>query len=102
MLSEFVVLCKLSYCILSIAAAVNVQHISIFGTCADMLHFAQHHYGVTVNSYTGKLTLHTDAHASVWREGRTVLGATSNLLYSEVTVLENVRSTTHVHKQTAA
>jgi hypothetical protein len=48
----------------TIAEAVNLQLISIFGICDDVRHFAQYSYSVTVNSYNGQLTLHTDSHAS--------------------------------------
>ena len=65
-----------------------MQHISTFGTCEDALHFAQHSYNVTVHNPNGQLTLHTDLRASysgaVRREGRTILGNKSKLLYSEI------------------
>ena len=54
----------------NIAEALNVQHINTFGTCDDELHFAQHSYA----SYSG----------AVRREGRTILGAKSKLLYCEI------------------
>ena len=72
----------------TIAEAVNVQNISIFGICKDVRHFAQHSYNVSINIHNGQLTLHTDSHAScsgaVRQEGRTLLGAKSELLYSEI------------------
>ena len=72
----------------STTETVNVEHISIFGICVDMRHIARHSSNVTVNSYNSQLTLHTDTHASysgaVWREGRTILGSKSKLLYSEI------------------
>jgi hypothetical protein len=50
--------------------------------------FSQQYYNVTVNSHNGQLTLHTDSHdldsGAVRREGRTILGAKSELLYSEI------------------
>jgi hypothetical protein len=48
----------------TIAEAVNLQHISIFGICEDVRHFAQHSYNVTLSSYDSQLTLRTDSHAS--------------------------------------
>jgi hypothetical protein len=48
----------------TIAVAVNVQHISIFGICEDVRHFSQHSYNVTINNHNDQLTLHTDWHAS--------------------------------------
>jgi hypothetical protein len=64
---------------ITMAEAVNVQHISKFGICEDVRHFAQHSYMVNINSRNGQLTLHTDSHAPYsgalrW-EGRTILGA---------------------------
>jgi hypothetical protein len=46
------------------AEFANLQHISIFGICEDMRHFAQHFHNVTINSYNSQLTLHTDSHVS--------------------------------------
>ena len=72
----------------TIAGAVNVQHISIFGICEDVRHFTQHYYNVTLTSHNGQLTLHTDSHSSdsgaVRREERKILGAKSKLQYSEI------------------
>ena len=48
----------------AIAEAVNLQHISTFGTCEDVRHFAQHSYNVTISSQNSQLTLYTDSHAS--------------------------------------
>jgi len=63
----------------TIAEAINIHHISIFGICEDVRHFSQHSNNVTTNSHNSQLTLHTDSHASDsgaarW-EGRTILGA---------------------------
>jgi hypothetical protein len=84
-----------------ITEPINVQHISIFGICEDVWHFSQHSYNVTVNSHNGQLMLHADSHATdsgtVQREGRTILGAKSKLLNSEIAVLETVWNRTHVH-----
>ena len=33
------------------AEAVNIRHISIFGICEDVRHFAQHSYNVIINSH---------------------------------------------------
>jgi hypothetical protein len=58
---------------ITIAEAVNVQHISKFDISEDVRLFSQHSYNVTTNSHNGQLALHTDSHASdsgaVWREG---------------------------------
>jgi hypothetical protein len=66
---------------ITIAEAVNFQHISIFGICEDVRRFSQHSYNVTINSHNGKLTLNTDSRASdggAIRPGRrTVLSAKS-------------------------
>jgi hypothetical protein len=48
----------------TIAEAINIQYISIFGICEDVRHFSQHSYNVTINSHSGQLTLHTNSHAS--------------------------------------
>ena len=76
----------------TIAEAVNVQHSSIFGICDDVRYIAQLSYNVIINSHNGKLTLHVDLHASyigaIRREGRTIIGAKSNLLYSEILKFE--------------
>ena len=70
----------------TIAEAVNVQHINILGICEVVRQIAQH--SVTINSYNGHLTFHADSHASytgeVRREWRTIFGAKSVLLYSEI------------------
>jgi hypothetical protein len=72
----------------TIEEAVNVQHISIFSICEDVWHFSEHSYIISINSHNSQLMLHTDSHASysgaVWQEGRTILGAKSKLLYSEI------------------
>jgi hypothetical protein len=72
----------------TIAETVNVQHINIFGICEDVQHFSEHSYNVTINSHNGQLTLYTDSHASdsgtIWGEERTIIGAKSKLLYSEL------------------
>jgi hypothetical protein len=77
----------------TIAEAVNVQHISIFGICEDVEHFSQHSYNVTVTSHNGQLTLHTDSHASdsgaVQQERRTILGTKYKLLYSAIVYIRN-------------
>jgi hypothetical protein len=74
----------------TITEAKNIQHSSIFGIYEDVRHFSQHSYNITINSHNGQLTLHTDSHASdsgsVRREGRTILGAKSKLLCSEITL----------------
>jgi len=63
----------------TIAEALNIHHISIFGICEDVRHFSLHSNNVTINSHNSQLTLHTDSHASdsgtAWQEGRTILGA---------------------------
>ena len=72
----------------TIAEAVNVQHSSIFGICEDVRYFAQHSYNVIINSHNGQQTLHVDLHASytgaIRREGRTIIGSKSRLLYNEI------------------
>jgi hypothetical protein len=72
----------------TIAEAVNVQHISIFGICEDVWHFSRHSYDVTINSHNGQLMLHTDSNASdsgaAWLKGRTIMGTKSKLLQSEI------------------
>jgi hypothetical protein len=66
----------------------SYQHISIFGSCEDVLHFSPHSYNVTINSHNSQLTLHTDSHTSdsgaVRREERAILGDKSKLLCSEI------------------
>ena len=73
---------------ITIAEAINVQHISVFGICEDVQHFAQHSSNVTINSHDDQLTLHTNSHASdsgtVWQEEGTILGTKSKLLYSVI------------------
>jgi len=62
----------------TIAEAINIHHISIFGICEDVRYFSQHSNNVTINSHNSQLTLHTDSHASdsgaARRERRTILG----------------------------
>jgi len=55
----------------TIAEAVNVQNISIFGICEDVRHFAQYCYDITVTStyhlvtiHNGQLALHFDSQIS--------------------------------------
>jgi hypothetical protein len=71
-----------------IADAIIVQHISIYGVCEDVRHFSQHSYNFAITSYNSQLKLHTNSHASdngaVRRDGRTILGAKSDLLCSEI------------------
>jgi len=72
----------------TIAEAVNIQHISIFGICEDVWRFSQHSYNVTINSHNSQLMLHTDSHASDsgaagW-EGRTLLGTQDKPLHSQM------------------
>jgi hypothetical protein len=73
---------------ITIAEAVNRQHISILGIYEDVRDFSQYSYNVTINSHNGQLTLLTNSHASdsgaVRQEGRIILGPKSKLLYSEV------------------
>jgi hypothetical protein len=73
---------------ITIAEALNVQHISIFGICEDVGHFSQNSHDVTINHHNGQLTLHTNSYASdsgaVQQEGRIILGAKFKLLYSEI------------------
>jgi hypothetical protein len=58
---------------------------SISGICENVQHCAQHSYNVTANSYNSQLTLHTDSHSgAVRQEFRTILGAKSKILYSEI------------------
>jgi hypothetical protein len=75
--------------------------ISIFGICEDVRHFSQHSYNVTINSHNGQLTLHTDSHASdsgaVRRDGWTILGAKSKLLYSEIALSRKPFEIGHIH-----
>jgi hypothetical protein len=89
----------------TIAEAVNVQHISIFGTCEDVRHFSQHSYYVTINSHNSQLMLHTNSHASdsgaVQQEGRTILGAQSKLLYSERALSQKPFRIRHTYKYTS-
>jgi hypothetical protein len=61
------------------AARVRTVFI-IFGICEDVRHFSRHSYNVTINSYNGQLTLHSDSYV----DRRTILGAKSKLLYSEI------------------
>ena len=72
----------------TIAEAINIEHISIFGICEGVRHFEQHSNNVTIDSHSGQPTPHTDSHASesgaVRRERRTILGAKFELLYSEI------------------
>jgi hypothetical protein len=76
----------------TIAEAINVQHIRICecaALCTALLQrCAQHSYSVNINSYSSQQTLHTDSHVSysgaVRRERRTVFGAKSKILYSEI------------------
>ena len=91
----------------TIAEAVNLQHISIFGICEDVWQFAQHSYNVTrwfvvtTNSYNSQPMLHTNSHFSysgaVRREGRTLLVAKSKLLYSETALSRKLFGIGHVH-----
>jgi hypothetical protein len=50
--------------------------------------FLQHSYNGSINSHNGQLTRHTASHASdsgaVWQVEGTILGAKSELLYSEI------------------
>jgi hypothetical protein len=46
----------------TITEALKIQHISIFGICEDVLHFAQHYYNLTKANYHGQLPLNTDIH----------------------------------------
>jgi hypothetical protein len=48
----------------TIAEALNVQYIRIFGICENVWHFSQHSYDVIINSDNGQLMLHAD---SQWR-----------------------------------
>ena len=41
----------------TIAEAINVHNISIFGICEDMRHFSQHSNNDTLNSHNSQLTL---------------------------------------------
>jgi hypothetical protein len=72
----------------TIAEAIKIQHINIFGICEDVRHFSHHSYNVTINSHNSQLTLHTDSQASergkAGREGRTILGAQAKSLYSQM------------------
>ena len=88
----------------TIAEAVNVQHIIIFGICEDVRHFQQHSYIVNINSHNGQLTLHTDSHApysgAVRRDGRTILGAKIETpLKWNGSTSETARNRIHVHIQ---
>ena len=53
----------------TIAEALNMQHISIFGMCEDVRDFSKQSYNITINSHNSQLTLHTDSHASVAQQG---------------------------------
>jgi hypothetical protein len=72
----------------TIAKVINVQHISIFGTCEDVQHLSQHSYNVTIKCHNSQLMLYTNSHVSdsgtVRRKGRPILGTKSKLLYSEI------------------
>jgi len=80
----------------TIAEAVNVQHISIFGICEDVRHFAQYSYSVT---HYQQLQQPTDASYSgaVRREWTTILGAISKLLYSATTLSPKPFGIGHVY-----
>jgi len=41
----------------TIAEAINIHHISVFGICEDLRHFSQHTNNVTINSHNSQLTL---------------------------------------------
>jgi hypothetical protein len=77
-----------SSCGTAFAEAEILQHISIFGIREYVRHFSQHSNNITIKSHNGQLTLHANAHASdsgaVRREGRTILGPKSKLLYSVI------------------
>jgi hypothetical protein len=81
--------------------AVNVQYRSTFSICEDVRRFSQHSYNVTINSRNGQLTVHTDSHApdsvAGWREGRTVLGAQSKQLYSQISLSRKPFGIGHIH-----
>jgi hypothetical protein len=85
---------------ITIAKAVNVQHINIFGICEDVRSFSQHSYNVIINHHNGQLTLHTDSR-----------GADSGAQYSvregkhwapnpNYSISETVPNRTHVHLYT--
>jgi hypothetical protein len=59
---------------------------SIYSIYEDVRHFSPHSYNVTINSHNGQLTLYTLIHM---REGRTILGAKSELPYSETAPSRN-------------
>ena len=83
-----------------ITEALNVEHISIFGICEEVRHFAQHYCDVTFANHNGQLTL-DDSHASdsgaVRREERTILGAKSKLLYSEIALTRKAFGIGHMY-----
>jgi hypothetical protein len=64
-----------------------MQHSSRVDIYENVRHYSQHSYNVTINNHNGQLTLHTVSHAldsgTVQQEGRIILAAKSNLLYSE-------------------
>ena len=74
----------------TIAEAVKVQHICIVGICTDVQHFSQHTYSATISGHSSRLTLLTDSHGAVRREGRTVSGAKVKLLYSQVALCRKI------------
>jgi len=59
----------------TITEDVNIQHISLFGICEDVRHFAQHYYGQSQRS-------HAWDSGAIQREERTLLHAKIKLLHS--------------------
>jgi hypothetical protein len=84
--------------------AVNVQHVSIFGTCEDVRHLAHPSYNVTINSHNSQSTLHTDSHASytgtVQRGWRTILGAKPQFLYLYMYIYSFLLKMTNISQNT--
>jgi hypothetical protein len=66
----------------------HFHRISVYLAFVNVRHCAQHSYSVTINSYNSQMTLHADSHASysgaVRREWRTILGAKSKIMCSEI------------------
>jgi hypothetical protein len=80
----------------TIAEAVNVQNISIFGICEDVRHFSQHYQ----QSQRPNDASHRFICFRQWRstgEGRTILGAKFKLLCSEIALSRKLLGIGHMY-----
>jgi hypothetical protein len=84
----------------TIAEAVYVQHISIFGICEDVQQVSQRSYNVTINSHNGQLRfmpIHMLQTVVQYTGGKDNIGCQSKLLYSETALSQTPFGIGHMY-----